>query len=340
MTFTFWEYAKDKTLTIVLNILCMFFLAFYLIALGNEAGSVALILVVWGLLLAAVLIVGFLGRKRYFKNLMETAQGLEQRYLIAEVMERPVSIQDRQFYTLLRMANKSMMERITDIQHERRDYKDYIEQWVHEIKTPISAIKLICENNRSDATRKVLSELESTERYVEQALFYARSENVEKDYLIKEVPLSQCVHGAIAQNKRILLSNQMGVQTDGLEKTVYTDSKWLEFMLDQLLINAVQYRRESGAVIRIWAEDVQNGVRLCVEDNGIGIEASDLPRVFDKGFTGQNGRSGRKSTGIGLYLCRRLAEKLGLELSIQSRLGEFTRVTLCFPKGTFVKVDE
>ena len=110
--------------------------------------------------------------------------------------------------------------------------------------------------------------------------------------------------------------------------------------MDQLLINAVQYRRESGAVIRIWAEDVQNGVRLCVEDNGIGIEASDLPRVFEKGFTGQNGRSGRKSTGIGLYLCRRLADKLGLELSIQSRQGEFTRVTLCFPKGTFVKVDE
>ncbi len=340
MTFTFSEYIKDKALTIILNILCMFFLAFYLLALGNEAGSVALILLVWGLLLAAAMIAGYLGRKRYFDRLMETAESLEQRYLIAEVMEKPVSIQDRQFYTLLRMANKSMMERITSIQHERRDYKDYIEQWVHEIKTPISAIKLICENNRSDATRKVLSELESTERYVEQALFYARSENVEKDYLIKEVPLSQCVHAAIAQNKRILLSNQMSIQTEGLEQTVYTDSKWLEFILDQVLINAVQYRREDGPSLRIWAEDVQNGVRLCVEDNGIGIDASDLPRVFDKGFTGQNGRSGKKSTGIGLYLCRRLADKLGLELSLMSKRGEFTRVVLCFPKGTFVKVDK
>nr|WP_317413884.1 sensor histidine kinase [uncultured Solibaculum sp.] len=337
---TFFEYAKDKALTIILNILCMFFLAFYLIALGNEIGSVLLILLAWVLLLAAILIGGYLGRKRYFDRLMETVGSLEQRYLIAEVMEKPVSVQDQQFYTLLRMANKSMMERITSIQHERRDYKDYIEQWVHEIKTPISAIKLICENNRSDTTRKILSELESTERYVEQALFYARSENVEKDYLIKEVPLCQCVHAAIAQNKRILLSNQMSIQTEGLEKTVYTDSKWLEFILDQLLINAVQYRKENGSSIRIWAEDIQNGVRLCVEDNGIGIEESDLPRVFEKGFTGQNGRIGKKSTGIGLYLCHRLADKLGLTLTITSKQGEFTKVELCFPKGTFVKVDQ
>ena len=208
-----------------------------------------------------------------------------------------------------------MLEHIGGIQRERQEYKEYIEQWIHEVKTPITAMKLICENNRCSFTRDLMAELENINRFTDQALYYARSEHTEKDYSVREIRLSDVIHGAIVDNKYLL-------------------RQWLRFILDQLISNAVKYRT-SQPVLHFFAVKENDRVILSAADNGIGIPASDLPRIFEKGFTGQNGRTILSSTGIGLYLCRRLCDKLGIGISASSK-GEGTTIFLSFHINDFV----
>ena len=223
---------------------------------------------------------------------------------------------------------KSMLEQIGEVERERLEYKEYIEQWIHEIKTPITAMKLLCENHRMDWTKELLLELEKTNRFTEQALYYARSEHTEKDYSVREMALSQVVHQAIADNKYLLLQGGMRLEVEEMQDTVYSDEKWVRFILNQLIANAVKYRTEQP-VLRISTHKRQDQVVLVVEDNGIGIAASDLPRIFEKGFTGQNGRMVQQSTGIGLYLCKRLCEKLGIGIAAESS-EQGTAISLAF----------
>jgi signal transduction histidine kinase len=262
------------------------------------------------------------------KKLLDMAEQLSERYLISEVMELPEQAEDQVYYQLLKMAGKSMLEQIGEVERERLEYKEYIEQWIHEIKTPITAMKLLCENHRTDWTKELLLELEKTNRFTEQALYYARSEHTEKDYSVREMALSQVVHQAIADNKYLLLQGGMRLEVEEMQDTVYSDEKWVRFILNQLIANAVKYRTEQP-VLRISTHKRQDQVVLVVEDNGIGIAASDLPRIFEKGFTGQNGRMIQQSTGIGLYLCKRLCEKLGIGIAAESS-EQGTAISLAF----------
>ena len=265
---------------------------------------------------------------RQMKKLLDMAEQLSERYLISEVMELPEQAEDQVYYQLLKMAGKSMLEQVGEVERERLEYKEYIEQWIHEIKTPITAMKLLCENHRMDWTKELLLELEKTNRFTEQALYYARSEHTEKDYSVREMVLSQVVHGAIADNKYLLLHSGMRLEVEEMQDTVYSDEKWVRFILNQLIANAVKYRTKQP-VLRISTHKRQDQVVLVVEDNGIGIAASDLPRIFEKGFTGQNGRMVQQSTGIGLYLCKRLCEKLGIGITAESS-EHGTAVSLSF----------
>lgn len=333
-------YIKDRATLLVLHVVCMLFSAIFLKSVGNSNSVICLILLIWLVIVSTYLTVHYIRRRSYLKQLQELSDSLEQRYLLAEVMDKPFRLEDLEYYKLIKSANKSMIEQVSKVRSERKEYKEYIEQWVHEIKTPIAAIKLICENQKSEVTRKILLELERTDQYVEQALYYARSEQVEKDYLIKEIPLSDCVHAAIMKNKQMLIQNSIQIHTEALARTVYTDSKWVEFIINQLLINAVKYRRQGQepSVLSFTTEEVKNGIGLFIRDNGIGISEDELPRVFTKGFTGSNGRQNQQSTGIGLYLCRRLCDKLGLEITISSVPNEYTTVTIFFPIGTLYQV--
>lgn len=180
----------------------------------------------------------------------------------------------------------------------------------------------------NELTKELLLELEKTNRFTEQALYYARSEHTEKDYSVREMALSQVVHQAIADNKYLLLQGGMRLEVEEMQDTVYSDEKWVRFILNQLIANAVKYRTEQP-VLRISTHKRQDQVILVVEDNGIGIAASDLPRIFEKGFTGQNGRMIQQSTGIGLYLCKRLCEKLGIGIAAESS-EQGTAISLAF----------
>lgn len=333
---TLGDYLKDKIFIIILNILSMVSLSFYLFELGNGVSEIIIILLVWIIIIIISLTINFYRRKKYLLELLTTCKNLDRRYLIADIMDNPQTYDDSIYHKILKLSNKSMLEKITSVNHERREYKEYIEQWIHEAKTPISAMKLVCENNKSDISRKLLIEVEKCDKFVEQALFYARSENIEKDYLIKEVKLEHIINNSIISNKQLLISNNICVEIS-CEDTVFTDSKWIEFILNQLIGNSVKYKCKS---IKISSKVSRNGVALSIYDDGIGIKESDLHRIFEKGFTGENGRENNKSTGIGLYLCKKLCDKLGLEIIGESKSDEFTKITIFFPKGTFVKIQE
>ena len=314
------RYWKNRLPFLLTNLVCMAALTVFLLVCGNSVSAVVLILIVWALILLAGLVLAYWKRKRQMKKLLDMAEQLSERYLISEVMELPEQAEDQVYYQLLKMAGKSMLEQIGEIERERLEYKEYIEQWIHEIKTPITAMKLLCENHRMDWTKELLLELEKTNRFTEQALYYARSE--------REMALSQVVHGAIADNKYLLLQSGMRLEVEEMQDTVYSDEKWVRFILNQLIANAVKYRTKQP-VLRISTHKQQDQVVLVVEDNGIGIAASDLPRIFEKGFTGQNGRMIQQSTGIGLYLCKRLCEKLGIGITAESS-EHGTAVSLSF----------
>ena len=181
----------------------------------------------------------------------------------------------------------------------------------------------------------LLSALEAIDRYTEQALYYARSEHTEKDYFIRELRLFDAVHQSIGQNKYLLLQNGVTLQVHETEDTVFSDEKWLCFILNQLISNAVKYRRDPP-VLTFRAVRDQDTLTLSLQDNGIGIDVRDLPRIFDKGFTGQNGRrSAPNATGLGLYLCKRLCDKLDIGLQAQSSPAG-TTLSLTFRINDFI----
>ena len=322
------RYWKNRIPFLLTNLVCMAALTVFLLVCGNSNSAVLLILVVWALVLLAGLFLTYWTRKRQMQKLLDMAGQLSERYLISEVMELPEQAEDQVYYQLLKMAGKSMLEQIGEVRRERLEYKEYIEQWIHEIKTPITAMKLLCENHRMDWTKELLLELEKTNRFTEQALYYARSEHTEKDYSVREMSLSQVVHQAIADNKYLLLQSGVRLEVEKWRIRVYSDEKWVRFILNQLIANVVKYR-SGQPVLRFSTRRQQDQVLLVVEDNGIGISSADLPRIFEKGFTGQNGRMVQQSTGIGLYLCKRLCDKLGIGIAAESS-GRGTAISLAF----------
>ena len=229
------------------------------------------------------------------------------------------------------------LENVNQYKHLQEDYKEYIELWIHEIKLPIAASKMVIENNRNKVTSSIEEELEKIENYIEQALFYARSNNVEKDYIIAKANLKEIVNTTILKNKNLLITSKINLELHDLEKEVYTDSKWTIFILNQIIQNAIKYAKKEDRKIEIYAQEKKDKVILYIKDNGIGIKKGEITRVFEKGFTGENGRIiEKKSTGIGLYLCKKLCDKLRLAIELNSQKDRGTEVRIVFPKNSYI----
>lgn len=331
------EYLKGRINIILSNFIGIITLSIFLFSVGNKFDTIIIILVCWTIISGLYFMYEYRKRKLYFKELNKMVERLDKKYLISEVIECPKYADAVPYYMLMKKASKSMIEEITNVKNQRKDYKEYIEKWIHEVKTPIAAIKIIEENNKSDISRNVLSELDKIDGFVEQTLFYARSEEVEKDYLIKEISLEKCVNEVIIKNKQLFISNNINIELDKLDKNIYSDSKWVEFIINQIVINSIKYRNDNEPEVKIYTIDIKNGVQLVIEDNGIGIDDNEINRVFEKGFTGNNGRVNQKSTGIGLYLCKKLCDKLGLLINIESEKDISTKAIITFPKGNFCK---
>lgn len=338
----FGAYIKDKMGWILLNGMGMLLLFAFLLAMGNSLSAIALIFLAWGVILAGGLIVQFQSRKKYFDRMESMIEEMDQPFLFAELMEPSWRLEDRQYRELLQRSNKAVLEEIRRKEDEQREYKEFIESWVHEAKNPITAMELLCENMEREREqpqiRRMRLELSKVEGQVDKVLYYARMEQVWKDYLIARTDLRKLVLRAVQKNRLAFQDRKMKVKIEMEPCFVSTDEKWGLFILDQIFSNCIKYSRDENGCVRIFSETGKNKVKLCVEDNGIGIRPEELGRVFEKGFCGTNGRSGRYSTGIGLYLTKKLCDRLGMGIHIESEYGQYTQVWLQFPESDFQKI--
>lgn len=282
----------------------------------------------------------YIFKKSFYKNILETLNDLDDKYLITELIKTPNFMDGKIIKELLNQIDKSMIENVNKYKFIQEDYKDYIELWIHEIKIPMATSKMIIENNKNQVTKSIGEELDKMENYIEQALFYARSNTVEKDYYIRKINLKDIVNESIKKNKSLLIQQKISINIHDIEIEVNSDNKWIVFILNQIIQNSIKYKKHEGTLeIEIYAVQRKENVILYIKDNGIGIKKGEITRVFEKGFTGTNGRFlNKKSTGIGLYLCKNLCNKLGIAIELNSIQAEGTEVRLVFPKGSFINM--
>ena len=294
----------------------------------------------------SILLIYFIGiyiiyykKKLFYNNLLNVLDDLDQKYLITELINTPDFIEGKILKNIVEDTGKSMLENVNKYKYIQEDYKEYIELWIHEIKIPIATSKMIIENNKTEVTESINEEINKIENYIEQALFYARSNTVEKDYYIKKVNLKEIINNSILKNKDSLLQNKININLHDIETKVYTDSKWCTFIVNQIIQNSIKYSKENNKKIEIYAIEKKEKVVLYIKDNGIGIKKGEITKVFEKGFTGENGRlNGRKSTGIGLYLCKKLCNRLGIGLELNSEKNIGTEVRIIFPRNSFIDI--
>ena len=334
----FRDYLKDKLLYIILLIACILSVEILLIPIINYVYIKIYVAIVPIVLFLIPFFIEYYKKKEYYSEIKARVNELEEKYLITELLPKGDFLDAKINKDNILEIGKSMLENVNKYKYLQEDYKEYIELWIHEIKIPIATSKMIVENNKSEVNKSIDEELDKIENYIEQALYYARSNTVEKDYIIKKNNLKDIVSSTILKNKTTLIQNNVKIEMENLEEEVYTDSKWCVFILSQIIQNAIKYSKEQNKEIKLYAENKKENVILYIKDNGIGIDKAEIGRVFEKGFTGTNGRQEKKSTGIGLYLCKKLCDKLciGLEIASEKEIG--TEVKLIFPKNSFINM--
>ena len=330
---------KEKAITILLLLFGIITIEIFLMAYNvGMFIKIYIPLIIMGLYMISI-IIEYFKRKRFYDNLLNMLEELDEKYLITEIIKTPNFLEGQIFKNSLEQIDKSMLENVNKYKYMTEDYKEYIELWIHEIKIPISASKMVIENNKNAITKSIDEELDKVENYIEQALFYARSNTVEKDYYIRKVVLKEIVNESIKKNKSSLIQEKISIDIHDLDIEVNTDNKWIVFILNQIIQNSIKYRKKENSVIEIYANQGKENVILYIKDNGIGIKQGEITRVFEKGFTGTNGRlSNKKSTGIGLYLCKKLCNKLGIGIELNSVQNEGTEVKLVFPQNSYIEL--
>ena len=239
-------------------------------------------------------------------------------------MPEPKDMAEEDYQEIVRILDARMRDMTEKWENERQDAEDYLTAWVHQIKTPISVIRLRLSNAETEESRVILSELFRIEQYVDMVLQYIRLSSGANDLVIQEYPLDEIIRSSIRKFAPQFVMRKLSLHYDGTDKTLVTDKKWLSCILDQLLSNAVKYTPSGGITITVTES------ALTITDTGIGIAGEDLPRIFEKGYTGINGRLDRHASGLGLYLAGKAAERLAMTLSAISTPGQGTSFTLVF----------
>ena len=332
-------FLREKAITILLLLFGIITIEIFLMAYNvGTFIKIYIPLIIIGLYVISI-VIEYFKKKKFYDNLLKMLEELEEKYLITEIIKTPNFLEGKILKNTLEQIDKSMLENVNKYKYMTEDYKEYIELWIHEIKIPIATSKMVIENNKNAITKSIDEELDKVENYIEQALFYARSNTVEKDYYIRKVFLKEIVNESIKKNKSSLIQEKISINIHDLDLEVNTDNKWIVFILNQIIQNSIKYRKKEESVIEIYASQGKENVILYIKDNGIGIKQGEITRVFEKGFTGTNGRlSNKKSTGIGLYLCKKLCNKLGIGIELNSVQNEGTEVKLVFPKDSYIEL--
>lgn len=316
----------------------VFFLIFLQLA-GINKDIVLFVAMVYPSVFVVYFICHFLYTNRKYQNLERTMDLLDKKYLISEVAKKKGNYQQQFYMELVRRACKSMMDELNEQEQQNIEYKEYIDSWIHEVKTPITAIQLMCDNERNSLTDRIKLETKKVEMDIERMLYYSKSGETWKDYVIARHSLREIVEKSIMKVYQILIYNGVKIDMQVEEEVVYTDEKWSSFIITQILLNCVQYQKEERLSIRIYAMKEKESTSLIIEDNGLGIKPNEISHIFEKGYVGTNGRRNERSSGMGMFICSKLCKKLNIGIQAVSEYGEYTKMILRFGEGTFYSFD-
>lgn len=317
----FWGWIKEKAGITAgyLAVAGVFFLMSWLYSLPLQGCLYALLLTLTGLLVYLVL--DFLKTRARHRRLREA---LDQECFYGDGLPEAAGLIEGDYQALVEKLCRQAREGEAAMRKGQKEREEYYAMWAHQIKTPISALRLLLQQEESSGKREMEMELFRVEQYVQMVLSYLRLEDMNGDLLIRTYDLDAVIRQAIKKYSRFFIGKKLQLFYEPVNTRVLTDEKWLGFVLEQLISNAVKYTRPGGS-IRIWMDGPQT---LAISDTGIGIRREDLPRVFERGFTGFNGREQKRATGLGLYLCSRICSRLSHRIYIDSEPGKGTTVRI------------
>lgn len=310
---------KSKILLIILLFCIIFAIVFYLYKLPVEAVIYpSLLCILFGTIL---IVLDFAKIKRRYK-ILEKLGNMPS----AMIDELPSvsNINDYGYQRIIRSLQKEISQLESDSNNRFNDMVDYYTVWAHQIKTPIASMRLTLQNEDTPLSRKLLSDLFRIEQYVEMIMAFLRLDSTSSDYVFKEHNIDTIIRQAVKKYANEFIDRKISLVYNPINYTVVTDDKWLSFVIEQILSNALKYTRKGS--IKIY---MNKNMMLCIEDTGIGIAPEDLPRIFEKGYTGYNGRNDKKASGLGLYLCKRICKNLDTGITVLSEID----------KGTIVRID-
>ena len=335
------KYLLDKIPQIIISIMGFTITIFMLNAFKVESTLKIAITIIFFIVCIFNIGIDYFRKYKFYQSLSNTLDVLDKKYLILEMINKPNFYEGEIFYQTLYDINKSMIENVKEYNLSIIDFKEYVEMWIHEVKIPISSLTLLIHNNQEKIDKRYVEQIRKLDNYIDQILYYVRSENAEKDYIIKEKSLQEIIKNVALKNKDDLLASKVKLDVNVNNIKVLTDAKWLEFILNQIINNSIKYKRNNvESYIKIIAKEDKEKTYLSIYDNGIGIPKKEIPRVFEKSFTGENGRITAKSTGMGLYIVKKLCDKLGHKINIESKKKEYTKITIIFYKNDFYKIKD
>ena len=291
---------------------------FFLYDLEAEAIFYAVALCI----LAACIILAF-GFVRFYGDYHRRWTILKNIDLEFENFPEASTLLEEDYQEMIRTLGRINNDHLTDWLKERQESLDYYTTWVHQIKTPIAVMRMTLQGEDTEENRELLAQLFRIEQYVDMALSYVRLGSHQTDFIFQEYDLDAIIRQAVHKYAYLFVRRRIRLIYEPVEMRVLTDEKWLQFILEQLLSNAVKYTKEGTVTISVSPEQV-----LSVTDTGMGIAPEDLPRIFEKGFTGYHGRADKKATGLGLYLCKQTSDKLGICISVRSKIGKGSTFSL------------
>lgn len=244
-------------------------------------------------------------------------------FYMLDMLPEPASIEINDYTEIIRNLHDSQRKLENSMYERYYDMVDYYTMWVHQIKTPIASMRLNLQNEDSQLSRKLSSDLFRIEQYVEMVLVFLRLDSDATDYVIKEYDMDDIIKHAVRRFAGEFISRKLSLEYESVNTKVLTDEKWLLFVIEQVLSNALKYTKNGRISIYMEGADV-----LCIKDTGIGIAQGDLPRIFEKSYTGYNGRTDKRASGMGLYLSKQICRKLGHEISVESVLDSGTTVRI------------
>jgi len=316
----FFKYLKSKSAWIftVIGISLINFVSFVLYKIPVAAVIYPLILIIAFSL--AVLLWDYLKVKKKHEAIMSLCDNLDE---MARFLPEADSFLEKDYQDLIEKTVLELRKTSDEAALKYNDMIDYYSIWVHQIKTPISSMRLLVQGEDSDFARKVNSDLKRIEQYVEMVLTFLRLDSKDTDYLIKECELDPIFKASVKKFMNEFITRKISLNYSPVNTKVLTDEKWLSFVIEQVISNALKYTGEGSVSIYMSEEG-----ELCIKDTGIGILPEDISRIFDKGYTGFNGRMDKKASGIGLYLCKRICNNLGHTIKAESVPGEGTTIVI------------